>query len=271
MIFQAQSRLIFGVQGEDADLLGHELASITYDPKRIKEELYTRRQLVKGHRVMELSSWSDADGKANQWSKDYGSNWSTHENVVHRPKTYDDVRGEGKSRVTSERRGEGGSASHTHTHGGHETLVPEHEEFDELSSRTYYTFEEQKSIWASAIRNLPTGHALLRQVNDPLLYDVAVKRSAPGYLKHDLQAIARQFPQVLGAMDQLIEENYRSGFFLPASSIDAESDRRIQAIIHPLTRVAAAGSGDQPAMPVAALPSAKRTHQTRNDRDSPFA
>lgn len=61
LIFQAQSRMIFGVQGEDADILGHELASITYDPGRIKDEIYTRRQLVSGHRIIELSSWSDAE------------------------------------------------------------------------------------------------------------------------------------------------------------------------------------------------------------------
>ena len=39
IIFQAQSRMIFGVQGEDADLLAHEVASIKFDAKKIKEEL----------------------------------------------------------------------------------------------------------------------------------------------------------------------------------------------------------------------------------------
>jgi hypothetical protein len=48
MIFAAQSRMIFGVQGEDADILAHEVASLTFDAKRIKEELYSRRQLLRG-------------------------------------------------------------------------------------------------------------------------------------------------------------------------------------------------------------------------------
>ena len=43
MIFQAQSRMIFGLQGEDADTVARELASLTFDPKRIKEEIYVSR------------------------------------------------------------------------------------------------------------------------------------------------------------------------------------------------------------------------------------
>ena len=39
--------MIFGVQGEDADLLANEVASLNYDPKKIKDEMYTRRQLIK--------------------------------------------------------------------------------------------------------------------------------------------------------------------------------------------------------------------------------
>src|SRR5205807_6234474 len=60
MIFQAQSRMIFGVQGEDADILAHELASLTFDPGRIKEENYVRRQRLAGHRIVELASWSES-------------------------------------------------------------------------------------------------------------------------------------------------------------------------------------------------------------------
>jgi hypothetical protein len=266
MIFQAQSRLIFGVQGEDADLLAHELASITYDPKRIKEELFTRRQLVKGYGVRELSSWAQAEANANQWSKDYGSNWSTHENIVRRPGASSDVHGDGKSQATSDRRGEGGSTSSTTTRGGHQTLVPEHEEFEELSSRTYYTFEEQKSIWAKAIRNLPTGHALLRLVNDPRLYEVAVKRSAPGYLKYDMQALARQFPQVVEQMDHLIEENFRSDVFIPAPAIDAEVERRLQAVLRPAISVQKPAVIEaRPGTPTTCLPAPKEAKKAAHD------
>ena len=39
MIFQAQSRMIFGVQGDDADILANEVGSLTFDPRRIKDEI----------------------------------------------------------------------------------------------------------------------------------------------------------------------------------------------------------------------------------------
>ena len=32
-------------------LLAHELGSLTFGPKRIKDELYSRRQMQKGHRI----------------------------------------------------------------------------------------------------------------------------------------------------------------------------------------------------------------------------
>ena len=81
LIFQAQSRMIFGLQGEDADLLAHELGSITFDPKRIKDEMYTRRQMQKGHRMVELTGWSEAAAAAANWQKSYGSNWSRQRRI----------------------------------------------------------------------------------------------------------------------------------------------------------------------------------------------
>src|SRR4029077_5011114 len=57
MIWQAQSRIAFGVQGEDADILGHEFASLTYDPKRVKDELFGTRQRIARHEKIVLSGW----------------------------------------------------------------------------------------------------------------------------------------------------------------------------------------------------------------------
>jgi TraM recognition site of TraD and TraG len=237
MIFQAQSRLVFGVQGEDADLLAHELASITYNPKRVKDEVYTRRQLVTGHRVTELASWSNAEAFAEQWNKTYGSNWANHENVVRRDGSRHDVRGEGESRTRSEADGKGGSQSRTATSGKHETLVPEYEQFLELASRTYYTFEEQKSLWAQAVRNLRTGEALLRLVDDPRLYALNVKRDTPGHLGWDAEVLYRELPEALEDVDRLIEENFRSELFASPAAIEAETEKRLQAVLRPVLRL----------------------------------
>src|SRR5205085_12337234 len=116
---------------------------------------------------------------------------------------------------------------------GHETLVPEYENFAELSSRTYFTFDEQKQEWAREIRKLRTGQAILRMVDDPKLHLVNVKRSAPGFLDFDTQTLARKMPQVLEQMDRMIEENFHSDFFVPAAEVDRECERRLQEVLRP--------------------------------------
>jgi hypothetical protein len=232
MIFAAQSRMIFGVQGEDADLLANEVASITYDPQRIKNEIWSRRQLTKGHKVVNLHSRSEARGYSDQDGETDSSNSSRSdgrsghdlffgEPVLHQGK----VEGKGSSRTRSR-----GSSSTT-TEGEHESLIPEYEEFLELSSRSFESFQEQRSVWARDIRNLRTGQALLRLVNDPKMRLVNIKRSAPGLLQYDIDLIARKFPQAIDRMEQMIEENFRSDFFVPASEIDREQEERLKTLL----------------------------------------
>lgn len=112
-------------------------------------------------------------------------------------------------------------------------MVPEHEEFFELSSRTYANFDEQRVIWAQDVRNLPTGHALLRLVDDPKLHRVLVRRSVPGYLRYDIETLSRRFPHIVEQMDRLIEENFQSDIFVSANAIDRKTDRRLERVLHP--------------------------------------
>jgi hypothetical protein len=234
MIFQAQSRIIFGVQGEDADLLAHELAAITYDPNSIKHEIYSRRQLVTGHRTIQLNSWSDAQSLSDQWRRDYGSSWSASSSTARR---HDEVGREvysrGRDTGSSLRQGEAGGTTQTTTHAAHEGVLPNYEEFLELSNRTYCSFEEQRTLWAQMVRNLPTGVALMRLVNDPNLYEVNVKRSAPGYLSWDVETLTRELPEVLEGMDRLVEQNFESEVFVTPEVIDRETEQRLQAVLRP--------------------------------------
>lgn len=233
MIFQAQSRMAFGVQGEDADILAHEFASITYDQRRIKEEIHSRRQLTTGHRIMELSSWSEAESRSDQWQQTYGKNSSINDNEVRSPRAVSPTIGHGQGRGENEGHGTGGSSGHTRTKGTHQTLVPIYDEFLELASRTYVTFEEQKSEWAKNIRNLATGECILRLVDNPGLQHVKVKRSAPGYLKYDVGTIGRHFPEIIDKLDRLVEENFASDLFIPAETIDREAEDRMAAVLRP--------------------------------------
>jgi len=234
MIFQAQSRMMFGVQGEDADILAHELASLTFDPWKIKDEIYTRRQLAKGHRIVELSSWSEAQAQSEQWRRDYGRDWSTQQGTSWRSDEYGKrVHDEGSGQGRSEREGKAGGTTDTRTRGRHETLVPEHEDFVELSSRTYQTFEEQKAEWAKKVRGLSTGEAVLRLVDDSRVRHVKVRRSSVAYLRHDMATIAQHFPSVIDDMERLVEDNFARDLFVPAEEIDREAEERLRLVLNP--------------------------------------
>src|SRR5207248_9249044 len=72
LIWQCQSRITLGVQGEDAELLAQEMASLTYDPLRIKDELYGRRQRLSGYTMIELENRSFTDQQSRNWSETHG-------------------------------------------------------------------------------------------------------------------------------------------------------------------------------------------------------
>ncbi|MDP9025376.1 MAG: hypothetical protein M3N13_08390, partial [Candidatus Eremiobacteraeota bacterium] len=232
MIWQAQSRIAFGVQGDDADILGHEFASLSYDPKRIKDTLYHMRQRIAGHEKITLKSWGDSVTDSESWDERYGKGWTHHDTRSKRDGSIDEVRGSGDTRAENTQKGKGGGSSRARNEGGAEHLVPIHEEVQELSSRTFYTGDEWERMWAKRARVLQTGVALVRLVDDPELYEVAVDRSAVGYLGWDAGLLRRKLPRVIDQVDAFVEENFRSEFFVRPEVIDAETEKRLHALLH---------------------------------------
>lgn len=228
LIFQAQSRMIFGVQGEDADLLAHELASIQFDPRKIKDQWYSQRQRIVDHRLVELSSWSQSEADADNWNKNYGQNWGQSERLVAGV-----IRDQGKSDGRSEGQGEGGSRTRSSSSGSHQSLVPVHQDYYELASRSYQTFDEDMRVWARDIRNLSRGRAYLRLVDDSQLYDVDVKRSAPGHLAWDAAKLREEMPEVFDDVQQLIDRNFASDLFAAPHEIEAEMQARLIRVTQP--------------------------------------
>lgn len=269
LIWQAQSRLVMGVQGEDADILGHELASLTYDPEKIKDEVYTRRQLLAEQRIIELATWSQSEAEAQNWQKSYGKNWSesfsnssahgstssdaTNQGVSrrfgvpHDLRTFGGSHSEGRSSTSTMGRssghgetetvGEGHSSTKTLGMSVGQSVLPVYETFRELSRRSYYTFEEQAALWAKEIRLLRTGQAILRMVDDPTLYRVDVRRHAPGYLSWDLPKLIRCQPQAFDLVQEMIEKNYQSEVFTSPGVIERETAERLERILHPRIEV----------------------------------
>ncbi len=243
MIFQAQSRMIFGVQGEDADVLAHELATLNYDPKRIKDEIYSRRQLLSGHRIVELNTWGQADAQAENWNRNYGEKWTrgktTHGGLI---------LSEQDSRGMARGRGDGGSTTHTSSFGRHEQLVPVHDEYWELVNRVYWAFDEDRHVWGRDIRQLTRGNAFIRLVDQPMTYRVHVRQSAPGHLAFSPQQLMEFYPQANDDVERLVAENFGAEWFVSPATIQAETELRLQRILHPMIDIQTRGKldDDQP-------------------------
>ena len=222
LIWQCQSRITLGVQGEDAELLAQEMASLTYDPRRVKDELYGRRQRVSGHRLIELQNRAFANQEARNWSEQFGHTL---------PRSFD---AEG---TRSESEGKGGARSESSSVSYNQQMQPVYEEFLELMSRTYVTFEEDRNTYARDIRLLPKGTAFVRLVDDPALYRVQVKRDTPGHLAMDVADLARFYPRALAEMEALVARNFARDVFCTPAQIEAETRERLRRILCPPIRV----------------------------------
>lgn len=216
MIWQARNRLMFANSAKDAEIIANELAILTFDPMKIKQQLMTRRQLIAGYRTEWLSSktttHTHADSRIDQRSVGFN-------------------RSDGKSRKSGQglpTQNEGSGTSHGHTTGGtvadshgisngqSESLVPIHEEFDEISSINYVPFDEHFLEWQRIIRQLRTGVAFGQFVNDPKLH----------HLKIDFDPVVES-PRAQAAFEELLARNFEQDMFISKEEADrlAEQER----------------------------------------------
>jgi hypothetical protein len=136
---------------------------------------------------------------------------------------------------------DGGSQTRTNTTGYHEALVPEYEEFLELTRRSYEDFREQEVLWAQKIRNQQTGQALVQIPNDPTIYEIDLYRHAPGYVGWEEDKIRRLYPEAFDAKEELLERNFANReFFVSPQEIERETEERLQRILNPVIRIPAA-------------------------------
>lgn len=243
MIFQAQSRMVFGIQGPDADEIANELASLDFDPRRVKEENWVRRQRQAGFRVVELSSWSNSRTESENWGKTYGETRGHHENRTHG--ILRDTLADGTSHTDQQGNQSGGGSATGATQGRAEHMMPILEDYDELASRSFYSFMEQRSLWAQKVRKLKKGKCVLRLVDDDTLHPVDVKLSKIGYLAWEYPRLVRELPEVIDALARLKEENFRSDVFSSKEQIDREMAARLERVVNPAI-VLQSASGEAP-------------------------
>ena len=233
LIWQPQTRIAFGESGEDADILAAELAALTYEPKWVKEELHTLRQLQVGHEKVELSSWARGMTESQQWRESYGSGFSRNDQLSRVIGGGPIMRGDGDSHSLNKNRSDGGASGVTSTQSTHEQLIAKLETIRELSSRTYYSFEEQKQMWAKRVRLMRTGQCALRVVNEADIRSVLVDQPKKGYLAFDPEVLQKRIPWAMEAYAKLLEDNFTRDCFASPQAIDREMEERLQRLLQP--------------------------------------
>ncbi|QDU10900.1 type IV secretory system conjugative DNA transfer family protein [Gimesia aquarii] len=220
MIWQARSRLMFANNARDADIIADELAKLTYEARKIKEVLKSKKQLIVGYRKewLESESHTSTHSHAQMEQDATGFNQSRGESLP--PDTYRPTTSKGEGNVSSSSRGQTHAESSGTTTGRSQANVPIHDTFEEISRITYESFEEQALEWGKQIRQLQTGEAFGMFAGDPNVHFVNVDH-LPMY----------ESPQLRDAVDALIEQNFQSEFFISAAEADRETERYRQQLL----------------------------------------
>ena len=218
MIFQAQNRLIFANNHDDADIVANELAIMRFNPNRIKDQIYQRKQQIVGHRIewLESEGVTKSTGNATVDQSCVGFNQATSVSRSLEPED-DTVRGrntsQGDGSSNNHTTGSTYSSSESRSNSRSQTRVPIYENFKELSSQTYSSFDEQRLEWMKAVRQLKTGHCFGKFVDDDRLYNIRVKYEP---VAETARAQAR--------VDELVQRNYEQDFFISSAEADRQGE-----------------------------------------------
>ena len=227
MIFQAQSRMVFGVSGSDADILASELSDYDYDPKRTKHILTTKSQRNAGWQKEVLRGGGRSTSSSTTTGESDGRKDSEKSG-----RTYDvdGIRqtfntGTDAGRTTS--RSSQASRSESESESWNETLLPILQDSEDVSGITYYTPDEQERLWRRYIKTRSSGQCVMKLDNDPNLYKVQVKQTLPHLTT---EAVEQNCPELLEAKESLLERNFHSDVFVPKAAIEVEITERMQQL-----------------------------------------
>ena len=218
IVWQARTRAMFCNDAEDADLLAHELASLKYDPKLLKDQIETFRQRKVGQELVRLQNFNASTSKSSGQDRGYSSSRNDERSFAIQYDPRSGRRSDGASYGSTW--SEKNSTTSVSTEGWSETLIDQLEDFYEVSNKTFYTFDEQMRNWARLIRTLDTGNALLKIKDDHDLYNIMVDR-----------LLFPMTPAHVEARQRLLEENFSNrNLFIPRTEVDTTWDRFVQQL-----------------------------------------
>lgn len=217
MIWQARSRLMFVNSAEDADIIANELAVLTFDRFRIKQQLSNKREVVTGYRKewLESEGVSDthSDGTSDQQTFGYSAAAGDTRDQTGQKVSHRDTTGSNRNQGT----GSNSSDSRSQSRGRSQALVPIHETREEVSSITFESFDEHRLEWMKVVRELKTGEAFGHFVDDDWLYHLNIHYDA-----------VRQTSTQQQRLQELLQRNFEQDIFISAEAADrlAEQDRQ---------------------------------------------
>ena len=238
IIWQARSRLVFANDAEDADIVAREFASMSFDSYRLKERLTTQRQIIIGHRREWLNSVSHAESRSTGINESSSKSSTISEGESMPPQALLPTESSGIGRAEAKGQSESWSNAASDTRGQSEALVPIHKNFEEVSSNTYFTFDEQDRTWAQRIRTLKTGYCIAKLRDDEDLHYIKI----------------RHFPvseseEVAARKEELLQRNFQSACFVPATRIEEDAERLRIGLLRPLIQPGQLNSDDPLAIP----------------------
>jgi hypothetical protein len=185
VLTNAKFRAVFGgLTREDAEILARELFSGEVRGDRVKDEIWqTKFRPVLETRDIESYSESSTEGDSDSEGSSWGDSWSSGATSGD-SRTQRQIDGEideddqtltwALSSSTSSGSSTGRSSSHgrsrSRTSGFSRStvFVTEHQEFREVSSRTYWSLDEQWEILVARIMSLEKREALVKIFSDPV-------------------------------------------------------------------------------------------------------
>jgi hypothetical protein len=256
LIWQARSRLMFANDADDADRIAHELATLSYDPMKLKDILYTQRQRMAGHRREWVNSLSQGRSTLRGQDSHEGKGMSrTFDESPYGPHT-----GQPINRTESDSHGISSKYAETVTEnaGQSETMIPIHEDFLEVSRKTFFAFDEQRTLWAQKIRQRRTGEAFGKFRDDKRLYDILI----------DYDPIV-ETPRLREKVAELIERNFQSELFLSKPDVEKSFQNLRESLLHPSTiTVRSSPVQSQEVRPQQSMPTCR---EAASSDESPFA
>ena len=222
MIWQARNRLMFANSHEDADIVAAELAKLTFDKYEIKDTRTSLRQLIRGYRIVWLTSESATDSHADSVmdQRSVGYNRGDSDSYDREGEILGRAKQEGQSRSNSTGKSHSDTRANSVSRGQH--MVPIHDTIEEISSVTYKTFDEHRTEWEQIVRLLETGRAFATFFDDRHLYDIQID--------HDPVEVT---PRLEARVEELIARNFDQDLFISRDEADRLAEREHQRLLEP--------------------------------------